>query len=217
MAISRQSSVIAATNTLTIGSHAANDTLLSIVYRESSTAIPTVPSGWIPIYVLNTSSQAMVIAYKKATSGSETFGTWTNATHTWCGVYRPTVGLIVPHIVQIGSGNSTTWSWPSINAGLFTSNTNWVVGAIGIADGSGGNVVTTAPTGLTHITAADSGTGKMGVNDSNGVLNTFGATTTTGAQATRFLTGVIALIETPISLSSGSGVLNPLNASYGKV
>lgn len=76
------------TTSATLPAHQAGDLILAFAFRDGSTSQATMPSGWTTIATRTTTSAAARTAYKVATSGSETTGTWTNASTVVFLVYR---------------------------------------------------------------------------------------------------------------------------------
>ena len=52
MTISYVSAASAASNSVTIGTHAANDLITLFAFNNSSATIPTLPAGWTNYYTL---------------------------------------------------------------------------------------------------------------------------------------------------------------------
>lgn len=110
MAISFVSTASAAANTVTMPSHVAGDMIVAFAFRDGNTAPPTVPAGWIMQYVPGGGTDCSVaLAFKFAASGSETTGTWTNATGISVAVYR--------------KGSAETWTTPVVLANFGVSAT----------------------------------------------------------------------------------------------
>ncbi len=114
MTISVVSSTIAAANTLTSGSHAAGDLIVAWAYRPSPTP-PTLPSDWELLQGYATANNiGRYLATRVATSNSETFGTWTNATLVGCTVLRSDIGHVGPGASGQFGSNSLTVAYSGI-------------------------------------------------------------------------------------------------------
>jgi surface protein len=101
----------------TLPTHQAGDVIFAFAFRDGSTTQPTQPSGigWQQLSTRTTTSAAARTAYKVATSGSETTGTWTNASTVIFLVYR---GVNTQNIFNINqptsvSGVGTTVTYPA--------------------------------------------------------------------------------------------------------
>jgi surface protein len=100
------------TTSATLPAHQAGDLILAFAFRDGSTTAPTQPSGWTSIAAASANTCSARFAYKVAASGSETTGTWTNATTTIFLVYR---GVNTANITAIdsqstGSGTTVTYN-----------------------------------------------------------------------------------------------------------
>lgn len=85
-----------AANSVALPSHAANDYLFIFAYRDGNNNTPAVPGGWTALSttgLIGASANCGVLGYKVAASGSETSGTWTNAT-----------GLVAARVRPAGAG-----------------------------------------------------------------------------------------------------------------
>jgi hypothetical protein len=210
MAISRISSAWAQSNTLTIGSHQADDLIVAWGFR-SGFALPTVSSGW-DLVLANAvlSANGGVVACRRATSASETFGTWTNASAVGCAVYRGSSGLVYPG----GAGRFGYFSLTiSLSLAFSRAVDNWLYVA-----GFYSNTTTDieiAPTGFTTLGSgtAAGGTREVVHYDTNGP-------STLGEQSNYTLTGTAGnyhwmwaeLVEIA---STGGGIPhNPWRKSY---
>ena len=113
MAISVQSSASAASTSLTLPSHQAGDLLVMMVARTTQGSI-TVPSGWRRFGGRSGGFGHNMLTAKRAASGSETSGTWTNAEGLICAVLRDSDD----YVVEMGPGAMSGSSSSSIG---FTS------------------------------------------------------------------------------------------------
>ncbi len=108
----------AASTTITIPTHQAGDLIWILAGRNNATA-PSLPAGWTNLYSGGPGgAQSTRVGYKIAASGSETSGTWTNATGLICVVYRNAqVGV---HAVNA----ATNTTYPALSG--FTTDA-WIV------------------------------------------------------------------------------------------
>jgi hypothetical protein len=107
--------------------HAAGDLLLAFAYRDGSATAPTLPSGWTSIATTGGNTNAFLLAYKVATSSSETIGTFTNATDTVVHCYRGVNASPIGNVSPAASGSSGSVSIPSAGWSLQdTSGKSWV-------------------------------------------------------------------------------------------
>lgn len=218
MSISRISSATANANTVTIGTHAANDLLLIFAYRDNSNTAPTLPSGWYSLHAQGSTSFSGIIGWKRAASAAETSGTWTNATTLHALVYRPgTDKIVVPLFFAISTGTSVSPSVLLQPAGTFPTNQDdfWVGGWIAMRNSSN-NLQSATWTGLSNVTSStDSSTWQVVVNDSNATRTTAWATqTATVTNSAAWRTVTFGLIEVPTQ-SAGSGGFRPVNIRGG--
>lgn len=100
---------------LTMPTHAAGDLIIIYAYRAGIPG-PTVPDGtWTVLDAGSTTANSDVTAFKFAASGSETTGTWTNATGVIVHVYR-TTGRWNPITIASTGGNSDEVEFPDLAA-----------------------------------------------------------------------------------------------------
>lgn len=76
----------------TLPAHEAGDLIIAFSFRRGGLTAPTLPAGWTNLDAKAEAGGATNIsaraAYRIATDGSTTTGTWTNATHTTFTIYR---------------------------------------------------------------------------------------------------------------------------------
>ena len=210
MAISFVSASSNAGNTITFGTHQAGDLILIGVVREGSnpTGTITVPSGWSIVRV-GGSASALFVAYRFASSASETSGTWTNATHIVSAVYR---GDNVVSVAQSNnnSGSSTSMGWLTWPSTLNSNVTNrWTV-AFGSTATSGVGIGT-PPAVLTNRVTLVS-TDDVVIHDSNGNIDWQAQS---GANRTTTLTSSSVWATTSVELTESAW--KPSAASFRPV
>lgn len=123
MSISLVSNAQAATNTVTMPTHATGDLLLVCTTNDNATVTPTIPTGYINLWALGSGTGAMTVGYKYAQSNAETTGTWTNADHISVTVWRGSANTIVwPWQISTNTATTTNMSWAAQGTGLFRTN-----------------------------------------------------------------------------------------------
>jgi hypothetical protein len=198
MAISLLGSTSTAATSGTIpGTYAAGDMIVVFAFRNTSTTVPTLGSGFTSLATGSGNTAGARLAFKRATSSSESSGTWTNATSLIILTYSGVAG-----IGKVGggnpsatgsSGNSTTVTYPTLTLDN-ASGSSYVVGVGGHRD-SGASMVT-APTGMTNITGLTSGTtGRTGAHDTNGGVTSWSSqNVAVGGSAAGWLSFTLELI-----------------------
>lgn len=138
MAISFIAAGSAQGTTITIpgsGSYASGDIMVMFAWRNGNTTSPSIPAGWTSVGLNAGTLCSTTVAFKVATSGSETSGTWTNATSLVCQVYRGQKAA--SPVVNSGAqtGTATTVNYSGIGA-MTGPGTSWVIrfGAISTND-----------------------------------------------------------------------------------
>ena len=211
MAISRVSSATANTTTVSFGTHAAGDTIVIGGYRDGNNTGPTVPSGsgWYTLFSGGGNSLGFSVAYKIATSGSETSGTWNNATSLHAIVYRPASGkIIVPKYYSGNSASSVSVNIAAQVAGTFENGSDDLWPLAFIAQRNSSNSLNTATwTGITNVSSATDGSSWQFVaNDSNATRTTaWASTTATVTNSAAWQTRLFGLQEVPHPSTGGGG------------
>jgi hypothetical protein len=187
--------------------HQAGDLLVMVVYRNSSTAGITPPSGWLLKNIAAGSSNLIGMWQKIAESDSEVSGTWTNAEHLICVVCRSDLDrYCILGVVGNTSGSTNTVNWTGVS-------TNHMAGASSntsrglYAAGCRGNAtdIEVAPTGLTNIANTAGGSaGELVVHSSDAAGTTVGGTSyvTTGT-ITAWRSISVEVFETFIPIGTG--------------
>lgn len=202
MAITLVGSEIAASDTLTLPAHQAGDLIVGFGIRYA-VAFPTIPAGWSS---LTRQDYAAAIghgfAYKRATSSSETFGTWTSADLVGAFVVRASAG--VPCIGHATSGASAAggldlrWDMQA----LFREESMMLLWA------TIGNLTTdiaTAPSGFTNVQNGDDGTRELVMHFSDAAIGPglpIASQVLTGSTSNRRL-ALAEIIEIEIEVSGG--------------
>ena len=220
MAISRISSATNNNTTVTIGTHAANDLVIIFAYRDNNNSGPTLPSGWHGVFSGGGNSTGMTVGWKRATTASETSGTWTSASALHAIVYRPgTDKIIVPKYYTGSSAISTAVQVSAQSSGTFETNSEdlWLVAFIAQRNSSNG-LDTATWTGISNVTTStDSSTWQAVVNDTNATRTTAWQTqTVTVTNSAGWQSRLFGLQEVPTqSASGGGGGFRPVNIRGG--
>lgn len=210
MSISRISSATNNGTTITIGTHAANDSIIIFAYNDGAVTAPTLPSGWSGVHMYQGGNSATRIGWKLAATASETSGTWTNADTLIAVVYRGSSSSIcVPKSLSVFNAlGGLTQTFLAQIAGTFDSNAIdlWLLAHIHNRSSSN-SIDTNVPTGLTNVTSTTNGSSwQTAVHDSNATRTTaWGNTNITVANDVPYRTVMLALLEIPYPASGGSG------------
>jgi hypothetical protein len=204
MAVTYVSAASDAATTLTMPSHQEGDLLVAFAYNDvsGSSTVPTVPSGWIVRISVGNAGRSFVVAWRTADSGSVASGTWTNATHVGCAVYRSNAALYLSpgHTNFFQNAGATNLTYPALDPNFRFSKVpdSWVVGFCGTEIDT---TAETPPTGMTNRTSAV-GTGEIGIHDTNGAL-AWAAGVNVACSSTRFAGVTLEVFETDIELATG--------------
>jgi hypothetical protein len=164
------------TTSATIPTHQPGDLIVIYAWRSDSTSIPTLPAGWRTIDNRGANTTAFYLAYKIATTNSETTGTWTNATGVQVGVWRG-VDLVTPigSVTQVGDTSNNNINYKNH---YFT---NTVGGSWYAAFVSHPNpdilIENSAPTGMVHRAHSEGASGGIALHDTNGGVTSWSAQT----------------------------------------
>lgn len=148
--------------TATIPAHQVGDLILAFAVRVSDATVPEIPAGWTTVRVNGANTLGAVVAYKFATTTSETSGTWTSE-YLMVQVYR---GVGSVGASSTGSGTtSSTISYPALTLQI-ADGTSWAVRFA--AHRSATNLNSGTPGGYTPRSSTSRSRGL----DSNGGLST---------------------------------------------
>jgi len=118
------------TTSATLPTHQADDLIIAFAFRDGSTSAPTQPSGWTTISSPTGANSCNArIAYRVATSGSTTTGTWTNATTVVFLVYRgdyDLTGITAYNSTSTGATNTITY-----NTNNYWQDLSWLIAFAG--------------------------------------------------------------------------------------
>lgn len=161
-AVSFVSAASSSDGSVTLPTHQAGDLIILMAYRDGANVITSFPTGWTVVESSGLNSNGSAIAYKFATSDSETSGSWGAATEIAVQVFRGAEGIGAWE----GNGTvSSTINYPTISMEV-TNGSSWVAGFA--AHRSASNVEQ-APTGMTNQTSA--GTEIAAHNTNGGVTS----------------------------------------------
>jgi hypothetical protein len=211
MTISYISAAGAASNSVTLGTHATNDLITIVAFNNTSSTIPSLPTGWINQYTLS-ATIGWRVGFRIATSSSETSGTWTNADAVIALVHRAgSNALVLPAANVSSSGTATNITYGAIGSALDRTNApdRWMIalGSTRTADSS----IETAPTSFTNRTSVLGGSWELVAHDSNGTLGSYGGSTVSaGGTSALFRTLLIQLFEVAYT-AAGGGAARPVS------
>jgi hypothetical protein len=210
MTISFVGAASAEATSLTLPTHAKNDLLVMFFFRAANAGV-TVPTGWAVMEQRTATtggSRCIGVAYKIATSSSETSGTWTNASMLTCAVLRDDVDYLVLGGVSFAGSATSTVSYAAISAKNTVGTTSKLIG--------GSSIMLLYGAALTNSTTMQQ-TPAGCTTQHNAVLATYEAVvhTTDAAAASRTAssitadvsvitsTFVVEVFDTGVSKSSG--------------
>lgn len=176
-------------DTVTIPAHQAGDMIIIVAGRYNAATAPSLPAGWTEIISDTVSAGGLNygyrIGYKFAVSGSETSGTWTNATRMAVAVYRNAVSI--GNIATSKATVSSRITWPALS---LDSPPGLVLGfaAHGSAAGSG-----SPPAGYTLRGIAPSASSRAVIMDTNGPVPSVSSAMSPSTTNTTWLTSTVEL------------------------
>lgn len=212
MAISYISNASAEATTLTMPTHVAGDLLLMAAYRHNSATAPTLPSGWLLVSTGGGGTNSLLVAGKIASSASETSGTWTNATHLACAVYREATLLHIGTTALAGGVSSASINYPAISPDRSFGDT-WYVGIGGHR--ANDSDINLAPTGMTNrLNLIGATNGELVIHDTNGAVSSWASTnvTNTVSTTTGYRTAVCEIVDLGVAMSAGTASGSLINS-----
>lgn len=168
--ISRIGSRAAEATTVTIpAGHQAGDIILIFAFRDGSTTNPSIPAGWTNITNTTDGTLCSVsIGWKIAANSSETSGTWTNATHLQCVVYRGADPIKPFGTLTANAGTTSPSTYGSTRGvGKDIMDNQWFVAFQGHTS-IDTTTMNTAPTGYTNLQYLQGATSDSVLFDTNG-------------------------------------------------
>jgi hypothetical protein len=173
--------------------HQAGDLIICYAFREAESTPPPLPSGWTGITTRNVSSSAALrIAYKIASSNSESYG-WGPGFKTFTAVYRGIdVTSPIGNVLTDGSASfSSTLTFPSLT---ISSGYSWLSAFAGTV---GETIGTDSPDGLYLI---DDNLNIAGY-DSNKTITNWSSKTITASSTQAWITAVVELKSSATTLT----------------
>lgn len=134
------------TTTPVLPAHQAGDLLVCFMFRDGNTTAPALPAGWTSRATGAGTTCSYRLAYKLATSSSESGGGATTATTCITSVYRPAAG----YSLSVGANNrqtgtAATLTYPALTL-QDTDGSSWIAAAAGHR--STNTAIETPPSGM---------------------------------------------------------------------
>jgi len=222
MTISRIGAASANATTLTLPTHAQWDLIVMAVARNASATLPTIPAGWTVHAGIAGGVAVMAVCTKTASSAAETSGTWTNADHLSCAVYRSDTNLLVHGFASIvtstaaGSGDNITYREIAVPSPVTNK---WLVAAA--MHRNNDTDIQVAPTGMTAVASANTvgaSNGELTLHDSNANYTSWPLTVyvLTAGTSSNYKTAVCEICESPVTIpaaASGGTIFNVIGAA----
>jgi hypothetical protein len=212
MTISFVGAASAEATSLTLPTHAKNDLLVMFFFRAANAGV-TVPTGWAVMEQRTATtggSRCIGVAYKIATSSSETSGTWTNASMLTCAVLRDDVDYLVLGGVSFAGSATSTVSYAAISAKNTVGTTGKLIGDSSImllygAALTNSTTMQQTPTGCTTQHNAVLATYEAVVHTTGAAAASRTASSITADVSVITSTFVVEVFDTGVSKSSGGG------------
>lgn len=192
------------TNTATMPSHQTGDLILVAAFRIGSSTAPSLPAGFTDVLSGGNATAPAIsirIGYKIAASGSETVGTWTNATSLEVHVFRGQSPSPIGDSART-FGTTSNISYASLT--LVDSSGNSIVAAFGVAN-STTSTVENPPTGMTLRTSGIVGTEEVAGFDTNGGVTSWTSKNVALGASMRSV-GAVVEIKAPPSVTISASV-----------
>ena len=218
MTISLQGSADANATSVAIPSHAVNDTLLFLVYRDNSTVSPTIPSDCVVLYQQAIGAAGYLItAYKIAKTTTETSGTWTNASHVLVLVFRPDANsLAIPEYLSTQTTTSATVTFAAQATGTLRTNAEDLAVVGFVAQRNSANNLAQAPGAMTNIRSGGNGsTYQVAANWEASRITSWASASITVATSALYRTAVIGISQVTFTSSGGGGLILPSGFNGG--
>ena len=159
--------------TATMPAHQAGDFIFVWAYRDNSVTPPVAPSGegWINLHnSTGSNTNSGLLAYKVATSSSETVGTFLVATTVNIVVYRPSAYVALSIGSMATQGGTGSVVYPAINL-QNKDNTSWVLAFAGHR--STNTTLQTPPPGMVLRANTVDASDETAVFDTDGAVNSW--------------------------------------------
>ena len=210
MSIALAGSTDANAASVALPSHQINDTILFLVYRDNSTASPTIPSDCVVVYQQAVGAAGyLIVAFKVANTTTETSGTWTNASHILALVFRPDANsLAMPEYLSTQSATSATVTFAAQATGTLRVNAEDIALVGFVAQRNSTNDLTQPPGAMVNVRAGGNGsTYQVAASWDDSRTTTWSATSITVATSALYRTAVVALSQVSFTPSGGGGGL----------
>ena len=217
MAISYIGSATGTNSIASMPAHQAGDLLLFFAFRDGNVTAPSLPSDYTNILTGSDSDlvSSCRVGYKIAASGSETSGTWTNATGLICHVYRG-----VDQTTPIGGSKAYSYFDTGNNTVNYrvitmtdTSGASWVAGFAGHA--ATNTSLETAPTGMTNRTNVVDATDEAAGHDTNGGVTSWTTkTVSVGGTTASWCSAVVEILANPTITVTQNSTFTNSNSFY---
>jgi hypothetical protein len=216
MASTYVSATAGAGTTLAMPTHQAGDLLVMFAYPGTG-AVPATPAGWVARQEASLSLRSGTVAWKTATSNSETSGTWNNAVLLACAVYRSDVGL---YLMAGGLGMTAGNNAAFLRYAAVTVTNTVRSGAarfVGMAGTTTDDVANTAPSGMTNRTSLATADGEIAIHDTNSGTGTDWSNVDIATTSVVYRSFVLEVFETDIPISSGGAAFQLVGGGGGLV
>lgn len=206
--------VAAGTTSATYPSFQSGDIAVVFAFRDGSTTNPTIPAGITSITnTADGTTCSASIGWRRLVYTDTTTGTWTNASHVVCVVYRG----CEPFITPVGGGangagttNTVTYTTLTMTRG---NSTSWVIGFVGHRS-TDTTVDSASISGMTARGGGVDATAEAHAWDTNGGVASWASTnqTITGT-ASGWITRTVELLALPAQASVVVSAPPPLSGA----
>lgn len=196
------------TTSATLPTHQVGDLIIAFAFRDGSTTIPTLGSGFTSKTTRTGTLSACRVGFQRATSTNTSSGTWTNATSVIFVIYRNVSSL---GSVANSIGTSTTITFPGFSL-VNTTGSSWIVGFVG---SSSTNVaIETAPSEMINRVSVSDSTDEAAAHDTNSGLSSFTSRTASiGGSSGNWISSTIELIDGSATVSLTGFELTAIQSS----
>jgi len=183
-----------ASTTLTVPTHQAGDLIIIAARRSGNVTPPSLPAGWTDIQSGGADIFSSRVAYIVASGSGTSSGTWTNASHLTCVVYRPINGTLSIGASAAANGTGASVSWSALTLAA-TNGLSWVAG---FYLSSASSLPTVARSDLTaRVYQVGISTIVNAAGDTNAPVTSWSSDTTTGPDPNTWRTVAVEIQITP--------------------
>jgi hypothetical protein len=202
---------------LTLPTHQAGDLLVMFAFRAAN-SVATTPVGWAAMRADTQTTRGFSLAYKIATSSSETSGTWTNASMLTCATFRDDANIIVLGGTSISSGGTTTVNYGALSVKTVANTQAKLIGDSSLlllyaAALTNNTTMQQTPTGCTTQHNAVLATYEAVLHTTNAAVASRTSSTITADVSVTTSTYVVEVFDTGVSKSSSG--FRPVNIRGG--